>query len=146
MAMAKNIHIQQRVETNAQIFADRVRFRQILYNLLSNALKFTPDNGSVEVSCFEQDAVICTSVSDTGIGISPENCELIFKEFRQVEGKSAVSQEGAGLGLAITKGLVEQQGGRIWLESETGKGSKFTFSLPKASPKGKAFAAAAYEA
>jgi PAS domain S-box-containing protein len=146
MAMAKNINIQQRIETDAQIFADRVRFRQILYNLLSNALKFTPDNGNVEVNCYEQGDVICTSVSDTGIGISPENCELIFKEFRQVEGKSAASQEGAGLGLAITKGLVEQQGGRIWLESEAGKGSKFTFSLPKASPKEKAFAAASCEA
>jgi len=133
------------METSEDVFADRFRLKQVLYNLLSNALKFTPETGTVEVSCYEHGGSICTSVSDTGIGISPENRELIFKEFRQVEDGSASVREGAGLGLAITKGLVEQQGGKIWVESEPGKGSRFTFSLPKATASAKVFAAVVAE-
>jgi len=128
LAMTKNIDVRQMSETERTIYADRVRFKQILYNLLSNAVKFTPEGGRVAVDWRELDDCICVSVTDTGIGIRTEDQELIFEEFRQVEGEGA--HEGTGLGLAITKRLVEQQGGGIWLESEFGKGSRFNFTLP----------------
>lgn len=128
LAMAKNIQVQPISKTQKTIYADRVRFKQILYNLLSNAVKFTPENGQVAVDWRELDDFICVSVADSGIGIRKEDQEVIFEEFRQVEGEGA--HEGTGLGLAITKRLVEQQHGRIWLESDFGKGSRFSFTLP----------------
>src|SRR5882724_6527818 len=128
LAMAKNIRVQHKLETERPVHADRVRFKQILYNLLSNAVKFTPKSGQIDIECIEQENFICISVTDTGIGIQAEDQQVIFEEFRQVDGGGA--HEGTGLGLAITKRLTEQQGGRIWLESEIGKGSRFSFTLP----------------
>jgi PAS domain S-box-containing protein len=133
LAMAKNIHVQQNLETDLPVYADRVRFKQILYNLLSNAVKFTPKGGRIEIDCFESADQIGLSVTDTGIGIRPEDQKLVFEEFRQVEGKRGAVNEGTGLGLAITKRLVEQQGGKILLSSEPGRGSRFTFTLPAGS-------------
>ena len=130
LAMAKTIHVQQNLETDLPVYADRVRFKQILYNLLSNAVKFTPKGGRIEIDCFESADQISLSVTDTGIGIQPEDQKVVFEEFRQVEGKPGAVNEGTGLGLAITKRLVEQQGGKISLSSEPGKGSRFTFTLP----------------
>jgi PAS domain S-box-containing protein len=117
------------------VYADRRRFKQILYNLLSNAIKFTPEGGKVCVECRQDGGSICISVVDTGIGIRPEDQELVFQEFRQVEGPNA--QQGTGLGLAITRRLVEQQEGKIWVESEIGKGTRFSFTLPAGSPSSK---------
>ena len=131
LAMAKNIQVHHDLATSYSIYADRVRFKQILYNLLSNAVKFTPEGGHVSVHCAEQGELICISVADTGIGIRAEDQDVIFEEFRQIEGDGA--HEGTGLGLAITKRLVEQQGGNIWLESEFGKGTRFSFTLPAGS-------------
>jgi PAS domain S-box-containing protein len=128
LAMAKNIQVHHDLTNSYSIYADRVRFKQILYNLLSNAVKFTPEGGQVSVDCAEQGELICISVADTGIGIRAEDQEVIFEEFRQIDGDGA--HEGTGLGLAITKRLVEQQGGNIWLESEVGKGTRFSFTLP----------------
>ena len=130
LALAKNIQVLQEMEDTGPVHADGVRFKQILYNLLSNAVKFTPKDGRVEIDCFEDQDQICISVIDTGIGIRPQDQHVIFEEFRQVEGTG--NQEGTGLGLAITKRLVERLGGKIWLESEFGKGSSFTFTLPAA--------------
>jgi|SRR5579862_130983 len=130
LSMSKNISVEQKLDLDARVRADRVRFKQILYNLLSNAVKFTPKDGHVAIDCREINNFISISVSDTGVGIRPEDQAMIFEEFRQVEGNT---QEGTGLGLAITKRLVEQQGGRISLESEFGKGSRFTFTLPQVS-------------
>ena len=128
LSMSKNITVEQNLDLDARVRADRVRFKQILYNLLSNAVKFTPKGGRVTIECKKKDNFISISVSDTGVGIRPEDQAMIFEEFRQVEGNT---QEGTGLGLAITKRLVEQQGGRISLESEFGKGSRFSFTLPQ---------------
>jgi signal transduction histidine kinase/DNA-binding response OmpR family regulator len=130
LAMAKNIKVEQELETNSLVFADRVRFKQILYNLLSNAVKFTPKDGRIDIDSVENGNEVCISITDTGIGIRAEDQEVVFEEFRQVEGNTGAPSEGTGLGLAITKRLVEQQGGKISLESETGKGSRFTFTLP----------------
>src|SRR6266446_5190906 len=133
LAMAKNIEVQQKLRTDRPVYADRVRFKQILYNLLSNAVKFTPKGGRIEIDCFESGSQIGLSVTDTGIGIRPEDQKVVFEEFRQVEGKRGAVNEGTGLGLAITKRLVEQQGGNISLSSEPGRGSQFTFTLPAGS-------------
>ncbi len=133
LAMAKNIQVHHQVETNRPVYADRVRFKQILYNLLSNAVKFTPKDGQINIDCVEQGNFIYLSVTDTGIGIRAEDQQLVFEEFRQVEGSEKDTNQGTGLGLAISKRLVEQQGGGIWLESQFGKGSRFTFSLPAGS-------------
>ena len=134
MAEAKNITVNNRVQSPQFIFADRVRFREILTNLLSNAVKFTPEHGAVRLDCepfsdYGND-MVSFSVSDTGIGIAPEDHEAIFDTFRQVGPTTRGVREGTGLGLAIVRRLVEMHGGTIELESEPGKGSRFTFTMP----------------
>jgi PAS domain S-box-containing protein len=128
LAMAKNIRVEESIQADPVVNADRIRFKQILYNLLSNAVKFTPKDGRIDVSCHQDGGMVCISVTDTGVGIRPEDHAMVFEEFRQVEGNAA--QQGTGLGLAITKRLVEQQGGQIILKSEVGKGSCFSLTLP----------------
>jgi PAS domain S-box-containing protein len=132
LAMAKNIRVEQKLESDSAIYADRLRFKQILYKLLSNAVKFTPEDGRIQVACIREGNFARISVSDSGIGIRPEDQAMVFEEFRQVDGCSAAARQGTGLGLAITKGLIEQQGGKITLESQLGKGSCFTVMLPAA--------------
>jgi PAS domain S-box-containing protein len=128
LAIAKNIQVEQKVESKLLIKADRLRFKQILYNLLSNAVKFTPNGGRIGIESVDSWDFVHVSVTDTGVGIRREDQDLVFDEFRQVEGTDSTHQ-GTGLGLAITKRLIEQQGGRISLESELGKGTRFTFDL-----------------
>jgi PAS domain S-box-containing protein len=130
LAMAKNIQVEETMEIKRPAYADRVRFKQIVYNLVSNAIKFTPKDGRISIACVEDGDFASISVTDTGIGIRAEDQAIVFEEFRQIEGGKDPSLEGTGLGLAITKRLVEQQGGKISLVSEVGKGSKFTFTLP----------------
>jgi PAS domain S-box-containing protein len=133
LAMAKNITVEDTLEADWAVYADRVRFKQILYNLVSNAVKFTPKGGRIAIDCHQDENSIRISVTDTGIGIRPEDQAIIFDEFRQVEGTAEANHQGTGLGLAITKRLVEQQGGRISVESELDKGSRFIFTLPAGS-------------
>ncbi len=114
----------------ATIHADERKFKQILLNLLSNAVKFTPDGGRVDVVAKRDDGELVVAVRDTGIGIAPEDQQAVFEEFRQVGAHYTSKAEGTGLGLALTRRFVELHGGRIWLESEPGKGSTFFFSLP----------------
>ena len=129
LAQAKNITIEAVDAGDLQVYADRTRVKQILYNLLSNAIKFTPQGGKVEVRPFENQAALTVVVSDTGIGIPPEEHEAIFEKFHQVSFSGV--HDGTGLGLAITRRLVEQHGGRIWVESAVGAGSCFIFTLPR---------------
>jgi signal transduction histidine kinase len=104
----------------------------VVFNLLSNAVKFTPEGGSVIVSSARMNGEVQVSVSDTGPGIAAEDRTRIFEEFQQTD--VGVRQlEGTGLGLAVSKRLIELHGGRIWVESELGKGSMFTFALPAGS-------------
>ncbi|MEP6717181.1 MAG: PAS domain S-box protein [Terriglobia bacterium] len=134
IAAAKSIHLEIRIEQPCSLNADRVRFREILLNILSNALKFTPDNGSVTITLTAGDTPgFCRFVvADSGVGIPADHTEAIFDKFYQVGSTTKGVREGTGLGLAITRHLVELHGGRIWVESETGKGSQFSFTLPQA--------------
>jgi signal transduction histidine kinase len=109
---------------------DERKIKQILLNLLSNAVKFTPEGGRIGIDARQADGSVEISVSDTGIGIAPEDQGKIFEEFRQVGGDYAHKKEGTGLGLTLAKKFVELHGGKIWVESEVGKGSTFTFTLP----------------
>jgi len=113
-----------------EVTADERKFKQILLNLLTNAVKFTPDGGRVDVFARSVPAGLEVAVRDTGIGISAEDQKLVFEEFRQVGRNYTNKQEGTGLGLALTRRFVELHGGTIRLESEPGKGSTFTFTIP----------------
>jgi signal transduction histidine kinase len=129
LATAKKIELKSVIEPDLRISADPLRVKQVLYNLLSNAIKFTPEGGVVQVQASRNGSYAKLSVTDTGVGIRPEDQAVIFDEFRQV-GDGRAKKEGTGLGLAIAKRLVEQHGGEISVESEVGKGSRFNFTLP----------------
>ena len=109
--------------------ADERKIRQVLLNLLSNVIKFTPEGGRIEVRAAPVDGMVEVSVTDTGVGIAPEDQEAVFEEFRQV-GPGAAKQEGTGLGLALSRKFIELQGGKIWVKSQVGSGSTFTFTVP----------------
>lgn len=110
---------------------DELRLKQILLNLLSNAVKFTPDGGAVQVRASRHDDELWVTVSDTGVGVPAEDRERIFESFQQ-GGRGVAREEGTGLGLTLTRRIVELFGGRLWLESEVGVGSTFGFALPHA--------------
>ena len=128
--------------TDAQYIGDELRLTQVITNLISNAVKFTPEGGEVNISANEAQkddaglSVIRVKVSDTGIGITKEHLEKLFNAFEQADGSITRKYGGTGLGLAISKSIVEKMGGRIWAESEPGKGSVFTFEvkLKRANP------------
>ena len=133
LAMKKSITVEYSSALNAQrIFADPKRLKQILVNLLNNAVKFTREKGSVhlEVSSDSEANCIVFSVTDDGIGISPENLQKLFAPFVQVDSSLSRQYEGTGLGLALVKKLVELHGGHVSVESELGKGSRFQFTIP----------------
>ncbi|WP_340820515.1 PAS domain-containing sensor histidine kinase [Methanolobus sp. WCC4] len=111
------------------IYADKTKFKQIMYNLLNNAVKFTPSGGYINVSANYIDSELHIMVEDNGIGISESNLELIFHPFRQIDSATSREFEGTGLGLALVKNFVELHGGRIHVESEPGEGSTFKFFI-----------------
>lgn len=113
-----------------QIMADKEKFQQIMHNLLSNAFKFTPENGRVSINAKLINQHVQIAVSDTGIGIRQEDMDKLFKAFLQVDGSFSRQYEGSGLGLILAKRLVELHGGKIWVKSIFGKGSTFIFTLP----------------
>jgi PAS domain S-box-containing protein len=117
--------------TETRIQVDAVKLKQVMFNLLSNAVKFTPDGGRINVAARKDGQEIHISVSDTGVGIKPEDQERIFAAFEQVDASYSRKHQGTGLGLSLTRRLVELHGGRLWAESEgLGKGSTFTLMIP----------------
>jgi signal transduction histidine kinase len=117
------------------LFVDPVRIKQVLINLISNAVKFTPQGGRVRVTTSEEQDRVAIAVEDTGVGISAEDMPRLFREFERIESKTdGPKPEGTGLGLALTRRLVELHGGVIHVESEPSKGSTFTVLLPRDAP------------
>jgi GAF domain-containing protein len=129
-AVRRGIALERTVDERlGTIRADERKVKQVLLNLLSNALKFTPEGGKIAVQAALNDGVAEISVTDTGVGIAPEDQAAVFEEFRQV-GTAAKKIEGTGLGLAISRKFIELHGGRIWVKSIVGSGSTFAFTLP----------------
>ena len=126
----KQINTVTKYTQEVRIEADKVKFKQILYNLLSNAIKFTPQGGNVTTEFELSQDTLLVRVIDTGIGIAAEDQAKLFQSFTQLDTSRSREYEGTGLGLALTKRLIELHGGEIWIESEKGKGSTFLFTLP----------------
>ena len=132
-AKEHGIALEARLPTNLPLAsADGARVVQVLANLLRNAIKFTPHGGRVELAVTQNDGGLVFSVSDTGPGIAAENRPKVFERYWQ--SSTGARARGAGLGLSIAKGIVEAHGGRIWLDSDVGKGSTFAFTIPRATP------------
>jgi signal transduction histidine kinase len=129
-AMRRRIDLQVSIDEHLGVVcADERKVKQVLLNLLSNALKFTPEGGRIQVQAAVSNGTAQISVTDTGVGIAAEDQTALFEEFRQV-GTASKKVEGTGLGLAISRKFVELHGGRIWVESQAGTGSTFAFTLP----------------
>jgi PAS domain S-box-containing protein len=132
LAQKKRIHVSLVVDSELdEVTLDQKRFKQVVYNLLSNAVKFTDVGGVVEINCAACGSQqLKLSVRDSGIGIKPENLKRLFKEFEQIESGTGRRYEGTGLGLALTRKIVEMQGGSVSVVSEVGKGTMFSVVLP----------------
>ena len=132
-ALRQNLKLSAEVKPDVgEIEADERKIKQILINLLSNAVKFSYPGGRVRVSARRVTNAVEIEVSDMGPGIAPQDQATIFEEFRQLQSSGNLNHEGTGLGLSLTRRLVELHGGRIWVSSELGKGATFTFTLPSA--------------
>jgi signal transduction histidine kinase len=129
-ASRKQVAVREDLIPNIGVVADPLRMRQILYNLLSNGVKFTDPGGEVVVTASVDQDFVQITVADTGLGISSEECGRIFDKFYQVGYTTSGVRQGTGLGLTICKQLVEIQCGKIWVDSEPGNGSRFHFTLP----------------
>jgi len=130
-AMRRGIALERWIDPRlGQTKGDERKVKQVLLNLLSNAVKFTPEGGRIDVRATLSDGFAEIAVADTGVGIAPEDHEAVFEEFRQVGTDYARKHEGTGLGLALARKFVELHGGTIWLKSEVGQGSTFTFTIP----------------
>jgi len=129
---AKKIQFIFDTETEEEIVAcDPDKIERIVLNLLSNAIKYTNENGKIFVNVASKESVVEISVEDTGTGIPKDKVEKVFNRFEQVDPSLVKKREGCGIGLSLTKHLVEMHGGEIWVESQEGKGSKFIFTIPK---------------
>jgi signal transduction histidine kinase/ActR/RegA family two-component response regulator len=125
-ALAVTLEVADDVDT---IDADELRFKQVVLNLVSNAVKFTPDGGRISIRASRDATELVVTVTDTGIGVAPEDQERIFESFQQ-GAREAPKEEGTGLGLTLSRRIVGLMGGRMWLESTPGVGSTFGFSVP----------------
>ena len=129
-ALRRGITLDQSIDPRlGEMQGDERKIKQVLLNLLSNAIKFTPEGGRVGVRAAVVDGRVEVAVSDTGIGIAPEDQEAVFEEFRQV-GTAEKKAEGTGLGLALARKFIELHGGRICVQSQVDVGSTFTFTIP----------------
>ncbi len=131
MAEEKHLALELKAPVaDMRIVADPDQLKRILYNLIQNAIKFSPEQGTVTIEYFEQGAYAVFGVRDQGIGISAEKQRHLFLPFHQLDTGATRRYGGAGLGLAISKRLVELHEGKIWVESTEGKGCRFTVSIP----------------
>jgi PAS domain S-box-containing protein len=131
LAIKKNIRLDVKVDSQlGMIDADKTKFKQILYNLISNAIKFTPEKGYVIIEAYRSGDSVRVSISDTGIGIAKNDMDKLFQPFKQLNPYLNREYEGTGLGLALVKKFVEMHGGKIRVESKVGEGSIFTFVIP----------------
>jgi PAS domain S-box-containing protein len=132
MAHCINLDVQTAEDMqDLKITGDERRLKQVMFNLLSNAIKFTPDGGTIRIEARKDDSYLTVAVSDSGIGMTPQELKKLFQAFYQASGGIKDKTPGTGLGLAITRSIVEKHGGKIWVESEgLSKGSRFTFTLP----------------
>jgi signal transduction histidine kinase len=117
------------------VYGDHERTRQVLENLISNAVKYSPDGGTIRVTGRVADDHAIVAVSDQGIGIAPEEQSKLFRRFYRVDNRLRRETQGAGLGLFLARAIVEAQGGRIWVDSQPGRGSRFSFTIPLATPR-----------
>ncbi|TAK25021.1 MAG: hybrid sensor histidine kinase/response regulator [Chloroflexota bacterium] len=134
LAAHKSIELAADAHGAGRLIGDEGKVKQILLNLLSNAIKFTPEGGRVSVEARSHDDGVQLTVADTGIGIAPTDHEKVFREFHQVEGAASRRYEGTGLGLALTRRFAELHGGRVWVDSAVGQGSRFHVFLPQGTP------------
>jgi len=134
----KNLKVEVFGEQGLSVWADGLRIKQCLNNLLSNAVKFTPEGGYIQITTKKKGDMVEFSVKDDGIGFPPENLKVIFEPFVRIESAPSEEVEATGLGLIITKRLVENMGGRVWAKSVVGEGSEFGFSIPASTPDEKA--------
>jgi signal transduction histidine kinase len=133
LAREKEISLEEGVpEDLPELRADRAKLRRILVNLVSNALKFTPKGGRVRLGASRESSLVRVSVEDTGVGIPREDLHDIFDKYAQARSRATRSEKGTGLGLYITRQLVELHGGKISVQSEVGRGSTFSFTIPTA--------------
>lgn len=131
IANTKNIHLTLKTDTSAEVVCDHDRILQVLSNIIGNAIKFTPDGGSIFLSATMNASEVQVAVRDTGIGIPPEKQQVIFERFAQLAKKD---RHGLGLGLYISKLIIEAHQGRLWVESALGEGSTFKFTIPTRPP------------
>jgi two-component system phosphate regulon sensor histidine kinase PhoR len=116
--------------TLPQILGSAARLRQVVANLVDNAIKYTPAGGDVRVLLYRRDQQVVVEVTDTGVGIAPQDQEQLFQKFYRVHTPETAEIAGTGLGLALARSIVEQHDGRIWVRSAPGRGSTFAFSVP----------------
>ena len=129
----KNISLKINIKTDAdKIKADPGQIERVFLNLLSNAVKFTPGKGIIVISAVDKTGIVEFSVEDTGIGIPKQDLEKVFEEFFRSDNAAAQEIKGTGLGLSLVKKIIEAHNGKIWVESELGKGTKFSFTISKA--------------
>ncbi|MDA3905666.1 MAG: HAMP domain-containing sensor histidine kinase [Bacteroidales bacterium] len=126
----KSISLSKSVPSNAPVFADKKMISTVLRNLISNAIKFTHSGGKISIALEEKQDELLVSVSDTGVGISKEDSKKLFKIGQSYSTSGTNKEKGTGLGLILCKDFVEKHGGKIWVESEEGKGSNFKFTIP----------------
>jgi len=127
----KNINFVVNIPDNlSDVFVDVDKIIQVFTNLVGNAVKFTPPGGTIKIICEERNGFVQSTVEDSGIGLSKENLERVFEKFTQIDREPGTGERGTGLGLTISRGIVQMHKGKIWVESELGAGSKFIFTLP----------------
>jgi signal transduction histidine kinase len=130
IAGQKSISIRKNLSQGATVFADKTMISTVLRNLISNAIKFTNTGGEIVISVVNKTSELTVSVSDNGVGISKSALEKLFRLDENYSTTGTNNEQGTGLGLILCKEFIEKHGGKIWVESEVGKGSTFSFSLP----------------